>query len=149
MKVSTVFANAKTTTVDVSSLDELAKLATLKHYSLGTFKNGHRNNENFIQAEAIGLDFDEGMTIDEAKVAFSSYKHAILPSKSHRKDKNGLVADRFRVFLFLSKPITDIETYYATWHSIADKFPAADRSCKDPARQYYKSPSIEERRRVD
>jgi hypothetical protein len=143
MQVSKVFANVSAKPVNVGSLADLAKLATTVDYSLGTFNKNYRENANFIQAEAIGLDFDDGMTIDEAKRAFAEYRHIIAPSRSHRKEKKGKVADRFRVILFLTEPIKDIDTYYATWHSIADKFPACDKSCKDPARQYFKSPAVE------
>lgn len=142
MQVSKVFANVSAKVVDVTSLNDLAKLATSETYSLSTFNKNHRTTENFQQTEAIGLDFDEGMTIDQAVKEFTDYKHLILPTKSHRKEKNGVVADRFRVILFLESPITDAETYYSTWYSLKQLFPACDDACKDPSRQFFKSTGV-------
>ena len=51
------------------------------------------------------------MTIDQAKLVFQDYAHAILPTRNHRKEKNGEVADRFRVFLQLEEPITNEKTF--------------------------------------
>lgn len=142
MQISKMMGNAHARAIDVLDLDELGRLATSTSYSLATFKNGHRNVENFERADAIGLDFDDGMSLEDAKRAFAPYKHLILPTKSHRKDKNGVIADRFRVILFLATPITDIETYYATWHALQAQFPACDPACKDPSRMYYKSINV-------
>lgn len=142
MQVSKVFAHIHATPVSVNSIQDLANLATSKTYSLATFAKDHRTIEHFQQTEAIGLDFDEGMTLDQAKKAFAEYKHLILPTKSHQKEKNGVVADRFRVILFLDSPITDAETYYSTWYSLKQQFPACDDACKDPSRQFFKSTSV-------
>jgi hypothetical protein len=39
--------------------------------------------------------------------------------------------------LFLSEPIRDAETFYATWYALKVICPAADDSCKDPSRYYW------------
>lgn len=139
MQVSKVFANVSAKPVNVSSLQDLAKLVTSETYSLATFNKNHRTTENFQQTEAIGLDFDDGMTLREAVDAFADYRHLILTTKSHQKEKNGKIADRFRVILFLDQPITDSETYYSTWYGLKQQFPACDDACKDPSRQFFKS----------
>lgn len=142
MQVSRVFANVDAKAVTVSTLADLAKLATNSHYSLSTFSKNHRNASNFVQTEAIGLDFDEGLTLAEAKELFAEFRHLILPTKSHQKEKNGVTCDRFRVILFLSSPITDAETYGATWEYLRSQFPACDPACKDPSRQFYRSTGV-------
>ncbi len=142
MQVSKVFANVSAKPVVVNTLKDLAKLATSETYSLATFNKGHRTIENFQQTESIALDIDEGMTLDQAKKEFAPYKHLILPTKSHQKEKNGKVADRFRVILFLDQPIKDADTYYATWSALKAKFPACDDACKDPSRQFYRSVGV-------
>lgn len=142
MRVSKVLGNAQATPVEVNSVEELATLATKSTYSLSVFNKNHRATEHFQQTEAIGLDFDDGMSLDAAKTAFAGYRHLILPTKSHQKEKNGVVADRFRVILFLETPITDAETYSATWQSLKAQFPACDPACKDPARMFYKSVGV-------
>lgn len=132
--------------VETNTMDELIRYITNgKRYSCGVFKDGHRRNANFMVAESIGLDIDNGeneakMTLLEAKEIFTDYKHIIVPSKSHGKEKNGLVADRFRVILFLDKPITDPKDFVATWLTLKDKFPAIDDACKDAARYWEPSP---------
>lgn len=139
MRISKMLGNSHATPVEAKTVSDLAKSATAFAYSLATFKNKHRTIENFEQTEAIGLDFDDGMSLDEAKEKFVRFKHIIMTTKSHRIEKNGKVADRFRVILFLSVPITDAETYYATWSKLSTAFPACDPSCKDPSRQFFKS----------
>lgn len=130
---------------EFENLSELVSLLTSgKNYSCGIFKDGYRNNQNFEKTYTIGLDIDNGvneaqMTIVEAKDLFKEHKHIIMPSKSHQKDKNGIVADRFRVILFLDKPIDNKEDYYATWYVLKNKYPAIDPQCKDPARFWYPS----------
>jgi hypothetical protein len=118
------------------------KIITKYPYSLSTFKDNVRNKENFIQCEMIGLDFDSGLTLEQAKELFGKYKHIIAPTKSHQKEKNGIVCDRFRVILFLSEPITDNETFESTWYWVADVCPSADRACKDASRYFEPSISI-------
>ncbi len=123
----------------VPSIEKLAEVITKYNYSLGTFKNNHRSKDNFIQAEAIGLDFDGGYTLDQAKKDFDVYSHIIAPTRSHRKEKNGVVADRFRVILFLSYPITDCATFESTWYRLAEVWPATDKACKDASRFWFPS----------
>lgn len=127
---------------EVSSIQELAKLITTGPYCLGTYRDNYRNKSNFIQCQAIALDFDEGLTIDAAVEEFKDYRHIIAPSRSHQKEKNGLVCDRFRVILFTAQPITDEATYYATWFDVAEAWPQLDPMCKDPSRMWYASTSI-------
>lgn len=129
--------------IDVGNFEKLATVITKSNYALGVFKDSVRNLESFISAEAIGLDFDAGMTLLEAKTAFKDYTHIIATTKSHQVEKKGVVADRFRVILYLKEPITDRETFEATWFSLAEKFPACDKACKDASRFFYPSKSIE------
>lgn len=126
----------------VGSIESLAKLITSINYSLATFKDDIRNKANFIQTEAIGLDFDENYTLDQAMTDFAEYRHIIAPTRSHQKQKNGVVCDRFRVILFLSYPITNSDIFEATWHSLAERWPATDRQCKDESRFFYPSVNI-------
>ncbi len=127
---------------EVYSIDELAEAILKTPYSLGTFKNNYRNKENFIQTRSIGLDFDEGLTLEKATELFKEYAHIIAPTRSHRVEKNGVVQDRFRVVLFLQYPITDNETFEATWFSLANKWPNLDKACKDASRFFYPSKFI-------
>lgn len=143
MKLSVVDGNlGRFETIDSGSLDNLKTIITTTDYSLGQFKDGKRNLKNFERAEAIGLDFDAGMTLDEAKEAFKDYSHIIATTKSHGIEKNGVVADRFRVILKLDSPITDVKTFESTWFDLASKFPACDKACKDASRLFYPSKTV-------
>lgn len=148
MQVSKVLGNVQAKPVTVGTFEELESLFTKSTYSLSTFKNNRRSIDNFEKTNCIGLDIDAGMTLEQAEQSFKNMRHLIMPTKSHQKEKvlksgETLPAcDRFRVILFLSKPITDAETYYATWQAIANIYPAIDPACKDPSRQFYKSTHV-------
>jgi hypothetical protein len=142
------------TPMPITSLEQMADLCLKKNFSPGIFKDGKRNLVNFQTAHCIGLDVDNDekpyqgkptpkMTLEEAKEAFKEYTHLILPSRSHQKEKDGVVEDRFRIILFFTEPISDKPTFYATWKWCKEKWPAIDHQCKDPSRFYYKHSAIE------
>lgn len=145
MEITIGFKSAKDShgrTAKVKNIEELASIITKENYSLGTFNNDHRSKDDFIQAEAIGLDFDGGYTLDQALKDFSDYSHIIAPSKSHRKEKNGVVSDRFRVILFLTKPVTDCAIFEQTWHWLKERWPETDKACKDASRFWFPSTEV-------
>ncbi len=127
--------------VDVKSIDQLQKLITTRNWSCGTFENGHRNIKNFKSANCIALDIDEGVTIEEATKKLVGYTYFIAPTKSHLKEKNGTVCERFRILLGLTRTITSREEYAGTYAKLLKMFPTADIQCKDPSR--YWAPSTE------
>jgi hypothetical protein len=98
--------------------------------------NGDRKKANFRCADWIGLDFDEGMTLEEAKTTFEPFLHVIGTTKSHQKDKNGKVCDRFRVFLKLADRITDPEQMELTTKKLVRKY-GADSKATDNARMFW------------
>lgn len=136
-------------TVSIKSLEQMAELCIENNFSPAIFKNGKRNLASFETAYCIGLDIDNDdnkvvhgrpvpqMTLEEAKEAFKDYTHLILTSRSHQKEKNGQVKDRFRVILFFSEPIADLDTFYETWHWCKAQWPAIDDQCKDPSRGFF------------
>lgn len=146
--------------VDVKSLAEFVDYATKYNYSTGIFKKNYRTKANFLAAESIAIDVDnenpdDNFTIDQAVEIFKDYKHIIMPSKSHRKEKEitvkpkkgrpyktTKVADRFRIILFLEEPITSEKDFTETWTELKKFYPAADPQCKDASRFYYPSPEI-------
>ena len=131
--------------IEVNSIADIARLVTNNRWSCGVFKNGHRNLKNFISADSLALDIDNvdtDVTIEEASADFAEYKHLILPTKSHRKLKNGKVADRFRVLLPFENTVTDPNEIYGTWFEMYKKFPYIDQQCKDPSRFWEPSTSL-------
>ena len=79
MKLSVIKNKVGATTKEVHNKD-LAKFITTNDYSLITFEDNYRKAKNFKEAEAFGLDFDDGMTIGTAVKAFKDYKHIIAPT---------------------------------------------------------------------
>lgn len=130
-------------TIDVANAEEIAKQALKSDISTSVFKENKRNLVNFISADCIGLDIDNDgkkgtalLSIEDAKRVFSPLKHIILTTKSHGIEKNGKIADRFRVILFFTEPILNTLDFYSTWHWLKSKFPAIDNQCKDPSRYW-------------
>lgn len=130
--------------IKVDSLEEVAVLATMSDWAPGVFKENARSAANFKQVEFLVLDVDSGCTLEEAKEKFKDYAHAILTSRNHQKEKNGVVADRFRVILPLIEPVCTQADYEATWLEAQAKWPFIDKSCKDVSRMYYMSPELVE-----
>lgn len=142
MFISTSRGNQNYKPVEVEYMDELTKLITKGNYSLSTFKDNDRTVASFLRADSIGLDFDDGLSLDDAVDVFKDYMHIIATTKSHQIQKNGVVADRFRVILFLDEPITDANDFKATMVKLMADHPSADPACKDASRMFYPSTKI-------
>lgn len=111
-------------------------------YAPAGFKNGHRHNDNYLlDTNVVFLDIDSGMSLVEAKELFSPLKCFIVTTRSHQKEKKGIVCDRFRVAIKLTNPITLAKgEYQKAMQAIFNFFGSVDRSTKDPARFYFSSP---------
>ena len=111
------------------------------------FKDNYRKKENYIQnmSNVIIFDIDDGMTINEFISRYKGqFAFAIGTTKSHMKDKNGVVCDRFRVLLPTETAIDlDHEGYSNMMREIMLEFPFIDKQCKDAARFYFGNPDAE------
>jgi hypothetical protein len=104
----------------------------------------HRNTAHFESVSTMVLDVDSGVTMDEVRQRLMGFRYAIVATKSHRKEKDGKPpCDRFRVVLWLDKPITDAAEYAAAWAWAVERFTGnkADPATKDVARFYFSSPA--------
>ena len=109
-----------------------------KALSAQRFKDGHRCAVNSIGVQnTLWLDFDEGITIEEAKEKFKDYWYVIYTSMNHQKEKHGLPAcDRFRVVLKVKEPMPKEKgRYQEVMEKIALDL-GADDACKDYSRYY-------------
>ena len=62
--------------------------------------DGHRKKDHVIPGQnMIAWDIDEGMSIEEMQTILTQYKYILYTTKSHKKDKNGIICDRFRVII--------------------------------------------------
>src|SRR3972149_855154 len=83
---------------DLKSIANLVCSSQFYAWSPGIFKSNYRNLDNFISMDVIALDFDSGMSLDEAAIVFANYAHIIGTSRSHQIVKGTTPAcDRFRV----------------------------------------------------
>lgn len=137
---SVMLSNSETNTVVIDSMDDLASKICRHDWAPSIFFDNHRLAANFKSCDLMGLDVDDGLSLDDAKKVFESYAHIIVPTKSHQKEKNGKVCDRYRVLLFLDRKISNREEFAATWASLFIKFPFIDRAAKDCSRMFYMCP---------
>ena len=116
-----------------------------KFISAQKFKNGHRCASNSIGVQnTLWLDFDDGITLEEAKEKFKDYWYVIYPSMHHQKEKDGKPAcDRFRVVLKVKEPMPkEKDRYQDVMEKIALDL-GADDACKDYSRYYRGNPDAD------
>lgn len=108
-------------------------------YSPFIYNENYRKESNTIlnKTNCIMLDFDDGLTLEKAKKIFDVYNVIIATTKSHQKEKNGIICDRFRVILPTDyfEDIT-IEDYKQMMSLLILRY-GSDNATKDVARYYY------------
>lgn len=150
MFISTAQNNVNFKPIKVKTFESLIKVICgddIKAYSLSTYHDEYRNKKNFKSTRCIGLDIDndkngEVLSLEQAKETFKEYKHIIATTRSHQIEKNGIVADRFRVILFFEQDIVDSKSFTLAWHSLKKLFPVIDPACKDESRYWFPSKEI-------
>jgi len=115
------------------------KITSLTDYCGTYFPSSKRNNNAAKGISVIILDIDENVTLKEGIALFSSSKSLIVTTKSHQKEKNGVIADRFRVILFLNFCIIDM-AYYSKLMRVLTRYYKTDIACTDPARYFAPNP---------
>lgn len=125
-----------------SNLSELAAIVSSYNWAPALFRERKRTMANLSRIELLVLDVDDGCPLERAKDQFKDYRHIIATSKNHQKEKNGKIADRYRVVVFLSEPIQTDRDFKATWARAYGHWPFIDKACKDSARFFYASPNI-------
>ena len=131
--------NFKSYVVPFSKIADLVK--SKFNYSAGAFKDNYRKADNYLNySDMIILDIDDGKSIEEARVIFEPFDYIIATTKSHRKEKNGVVCDRFRVLLPTETPIKlDKFQYSKMMEEVYKDYPFVDTVCKDASRFYFPS----------
>jgi hypothetical protein len=101
------------------------------------WRDGDKRNANFLYADLLALDFDSPeMPLAQAVNAFSDMAHVIGTTKSHQREKNGVVCDRFRVVLRLESRIENLGDFKETLSFAMRHYPA-DEACKDGGRFFW------------
>lgn len=110
---------------------QAAKRDNIPGWSPSTF-NGSRSLANFVEACAIGVDFDDDSPIiDDLVIAFGLAVGFIHSTVSHTPE-----APRSRVVLPLSRPVNEPE-YRQLWAWASSLAPGADGAACDPSRLWY------------
>lgn len=111
------------------------------NYSAGIFLNGYRKRDNYANySDMIILDVDDGLSIKEASKLMQPMTHIIATTKSHQKDKNGIVCDRFRILIPTETPINlNQNEYTKLMKQVLKKYSFCDQVCKDASRFYFPS----------
>ncbi|CAB5223355.1 hypothetical protein UFOVP380_41 [uncultured Caudovirales phage] len=127
-----------------ATLEELAWAAASHRYSAHVFKDNKRHGENWQSTSCLIFDVDGGEPLlEEAKAKVSAVAACILPTRNHKKEKNGVVADRYRVFVPLQQPIVVAdgrETYKYVYLAVAAHLGLCiDDQCSDLARTFQAS----------
>ena len=137
-KFSKGFKILEADTFDDSWRMEYIERAITKHcWSPIIIKGGHRLEKNFLGSYICALDFDAPYTpLDCAIAEFKDYSHIIATTKSHQKQKNGVVCDRYRVVLWWERLITDLAEYKFNLAKQIDNY-YSDKACKDGARFFF------------
>lgn len=106
-------------------------------WSHGVFSGGHRCDQDWMFSDWCVLDFDSGaMSLDEAvHNVFCDYQHIIATTRSHRKEKHGIIADRFRVVIPWTERINDPGVFLGNLRHII-KVHDADPICGSLSHSY-------------
>ena len=111
------------------------------------WKDGYINDANYLKEQSLFIiDVDEGLTIEDAKSLFQNLTYLITTTKSHQKDKNGILCDRFRLIFptvstFHLEPEIYKEMYVNVLNSLGMEL--ADTKCRNASRWYYGNPNGE------
>lgn len=132
------FANGWTE-VSVNTAEGLAKYVDRYQTSPAVWvkkpgTKSQRCKENFVYADWIVVDVDEGVSLDYALKQIAPYHHVIGTTKNHQKPKKSqkdpktlVVMDRYRFYVKLSRRVSCIHDYEFTGKRWAKLF-VADNS---------------------
>jgi hypothetical protein len=96
--------------------ESIPKLVTQYHTTQGIFKDNKRCNDNFLEAEYIVLDFDEGILSPETildTIKQEGISCHLMGSKNHMVDKGdgkGIIP-RCHLYMPIDVPITTVGDY--------------------------------------
>jgi len=140
MKIKISTSNNITTDYITEEIEfyDIEALTNRYNYSFGLFKNGYRTIDNTYElSNILCYDIDENLTIKECKSLMENWSYIIATTKSHQKDKHGLVCDRFRLILPLTEA-PEIHDYSKFYDYIGQMLGLKhDKATKDVSRFYF------------
>lgn len=131
--------------------EQAFKAAVAFDHVCAKFKNSYRTGENFLSADVLPMDCDNGHSEDPqewvspedfAKLA-PGIAYAIAPSRNDGKTKEGKAArPRWHIY-FPINAISDAKAYAALKRTMQERFPFFDGKALDAARFLYGHPCEE------
>lgn len=142
LSIGKTFSEFVPYSINFSQLPNIVCAQNTIMYSPTQYNECRRKSANYKGfADFIVLDFDEGWN-DEHEQLFNKYIGYKVPTKSHMKEKNGIICERYRIILLLNTPINlDYSSYKRLYkHIMRDLNLLSDTSCVDATRFYYSAP---------
>lgn len=125
----------------VIKVADISKVILNEIWSPIIWEDGRRGSSYFKFSDYCGLDFDDTISIDEAIGIFKDYRAIIATTENHRKWKNGVYADRYRVIVPWERRITNKDEYVHNMDIVISAY-TADSACKDAGRLFKPSREI-------
>ncbi|MBU8689501.1 hypothetical protein KM918_19470 [Priestia megaterium] len=124
--------------VDIDVAEMVQEVTKGKTFTPAIFKlvNGSikRSKVNWESQQVIALDFDEGLTLEEAKNnTFFQQNAAFLYTTFRHKESH----HKFRVVFILDRPLTRYKDFESLMDSLLERYPQADRACRDGSRLFF------------
>lgn len=150
-----VISNEVTTQATTITPAELAQVVGAEgHTAVLATMNGKRSKLNMVQQQVLMVDFDNTEIIKLADGTSKKLKtegmfytsiQDILNDSFIQQNASFIYKtlshtsawEKFRVVFVLDKPLTSLEEVYGAYDFLLDKYPNADKSCKDPSRLFF------------
>jgi len=85
---------------DKGSIEKLCTTESVSNFCLVHFDNGKRKSDKALEGQnCIGIDVDNGASLQETIDKLQGLIYIIYTTKSHQKDKGGIICDRYRILL--------------------------------------------------
>lgn len=123
-----------------NNAQELWNLISVYTYSPIIYKNNYRVGDDFQYSDLCVLDIDNDKdiyTLEECKRDFGDCTILVGSTRSHMKDKHGVIAPRFRIIIPWETRITCPHVYKESMKYAFDLCEGADKATKDLARMFY------------
>jgi hypothetical protein len=97
----------------------------------------YRRQTDDARCTTLGMDFDnpKAPLLKDMLALLGDYDGVAYQTRSHQKDKKGIVCDRFRILMAYSRPVTNDENHRI--HNLLASVIHHDHSCGDVARIFY------------
>ena len=117
------------------SLADLAIKLTEGHtFSPAQFHLPERSNENWCRQQLFALDFDEGLTLEQAIVRCRQY--GIMPGFAY-STFSSVKDNKFRLVFVMGNEIEDARLRTIIQEALFQVFPEADQHCGDAGRMFF------------